>query len=123
MMDSEMTALTALRAAREQRRQELAKLDAAIRQVEALLGREPGAPTNARFAGMKIAEAAALLIKEQGKPLTTRALAETLLEGGLTSTSKNFTMTVYSILNENKKFYRTQDGMWDLSERVVGGET
>jgi hypothetical protein len=95
---SQMSIVENLRAEIERREDELNALRRALGVLE-------GSNTNGEFAGRGIPEAAADVIREIG-PQTTRNLAETLLQRGIKTRSKNFPATVNATLANSGEFVR-----------------
>lgn len=108
-------ALEALHRQREVKLKEVAKIESAIENMKEIIGLVDGPqePESQEYAGMSIGDAAALVIADQ--PRTTREIAEALLNRGVKTTSKNFTMTVYTVLRESKRFRRTNAATWELA--------
>jgi len=117
-------ALRALRVLHEQKAQELANLAGSIQQMERLIQDLPeaqGANTEVtdKYAGLSIPGAARAYLTELGRPAQTADIADALLAGGIRTSARNFSTTVYSILREASGFTRRQDGLgWDLADRV-----
>lgn len=120
------TAVEMLKAERNQKAQELAALDQAIALLEgnAMLVADRGAvlpSQRADFEGLGITDAAKRLVKELGRPLTTREISDGLLDRGMKTKSKNFTATVYATLTNSKQFKRTKDERWEPLEEESRG--
>jgi hypothetical protein len=122
------TALRALRTLREQKLREIERIDLNISNFETLLATLPGmqeklaamgTPTD-RYVGLSVPKAAAVFLKDvKQEPAVTKEIAEALLRGGITTASKNFEATVYTLLRESTapRYRRTPDGRgWWLQE-------
>ena len=106
------------------------RLDAAIQAIEEMMGlsleagtdggaqrvERPGSVTEDTFLGMSAPSAAEKYLRIAKKPKTTAEIAKALLDGGIHSTSENFTNTVYTALTRNKKVIRLGRGKWSLKE-------
>jgi hypothetical protein len=72
-------------------------------------------PKSREFEHMGIVEATKLLLAASPEPLDTRTIADTLLDRGIRTRSKNYTATVYSTLDNSPAFRRTKDSRWELA--------
>ncbi len=121
-MEALQKALDSLRQQRGVLTEELAKVDTAIAQLEGLLDGKVaavggGAMRGASYEGLGIADAAMRYLREVGRAASTREIADQIRLRGVTTTSKNYTATVYAVLAGAKdRIVRTPDG-WDLRGR------
>ncbi len=108
-------AIQALRAQAEQKQRELAAVEKALGHLEqvARMVDPESMPASSEYTGLAIAEAAKRLVTELGRSASTREIAQALLKRGIRTNSKNFSMTVYTILRESPHFKRNGDG-WSL---------
>lgn len=132
-MDEIIAALDKLRTQRQQKHDELTRLDAAISNLELLLGQTPTVPVNATavvggalpspsmghsYEGLGITDAAVRYMREVGRAASTREIADQIRLRGVRTQSKNYTATVYAVLSSSHdKIVRTSDGLWDLKHR------
>lgn len=72
-------------------------------------------PKSREFEHTGITEATKQLLREKG-PMSTRDLADTMLDRGIKTRSKNYVATVYATLENSSAFKRTKDGNWELVE-------
>lgn len=74
-------------------------------------------PKTTEYTGMAIGAAAKKLMQELKRDgMSTREIADGLLERGFRTTSKNFTMTVYSVLTQDTTFKRNKDtSLWSVA--------
>lgn len=117
-------AIRALRVLREQKAQELEKIDSSIRNMSTVLADLPGGDEGPQvtevYKGLSIPQAARAYLAQRGCPAQTAEIADALLAGGITTTSRNFSTTVYSILREAKGFTRLENGAgWWLEDEEV----
>ena len=116
--DTHVPPLTATLSLLEKQRGELERklqlIKETIENMKRLVGDTPmPAPASQEFTGLGIAEAAKRwFFKAQLAQASTREIADALLANGISTTSKNFTMTVYTILHGNPRFKRTAEGQW-----------
>ncbi len=129
MADEMAGAIALLRAKRASKQQEIEALDRAIAQIEQVMAMvEPGSvPVSTEYAGLSIGAAAKRWLTEIGRPASTREIAEALLANGVRTSSKNFTMTVYTIIREDPAIGRVGKGLRGLKdggqvENVQGAE-
>lgn len=119
------TAVRALRASREQKKQDIVELDRSIADFIAVLAKLPEELARAqelgditdRFVNLSVPKAAEVyLLDVKRGPAAGREIAEALLRGGIRTTSNRFEAVVYSRLQESTspKFRRTPDsrGWW-----------
>jgi DNA-binding transcriptional regulator LsrR (DeoR family) len=105
-----------------------AKLDVAIAGIEAMLGSSIGdaMASEARaivprdisddtFLGMGIGDAARKFLTMMKRPQTTPQIADALKRGGIHSTAKHFSTTVYTSLSRQEDVLRLGD-KWSLKE-------
>jgi len=115
-MNSMTTALEALRKELADTRHREKVIEDTIRHLEHTL--QLVAPADSKvsdeFAGLSIAAAAKRFLMKKGRGATTREIADGLRANGITTTSRNFPMTVYAILRESQGFERTNGGEWTL---------
>jgi hypothetical protein len=101
-----------------------AEADALRRAVEVLEGRRAPEGETLKalsFEGLGIVDAAKRFIVETGgTPRATREIADALLSRGVATKSKNFVATVYSTLDNSKRFVRTADGNWQPKQSTGG---
>lgn len=111
-----LAALEGFRRQRIELTKQIEMIDRTIEQMEATIAviSPSSVPHSTEYAGLSIAEAARRFLTERGTPATTREIAEALLAKGLTTTSKNFSMTVYTILRETAGFER-KTPYWQLA--------
>jgi len=108
-----------------------AAVEKAIAGIEELRGLEAatdgGAPTRTLTSGMEsgnvasdaffslnIADAARKYLTMVKKPQSAQQIADALKQGGFHTTSKNFTVTVYSVLARQEDLTRVKRGQWAL---------
>jgi hypothetical protein len=109
-------------------------LDAAIAAIRLFAGQGPvpaagGAAPSAKFDtheiptdafhGMSIADATRKYLAAVKRKQSTRQIKESLLAGGLHSTSKNFTTTLYSVLERQEDIVRVGKD-WGLASWYPG---
>lgn len=119
MADEMAAAAQLLRAKKAAKQQEIDAIDRAILQIEQVMAMvEPtSVPTSTEYAGLSIGEAAVKWLEEAGRPAATREIAEALISRGIRTTSKNFSMTVYTIIRETPRILRLGQGLWGLKDR------
>jgi hypothetical protein len=115
------TGLEILRQELARKRTEAMALEQAIAVLEGgavlISGINGSTPSgNKSYEGLGIADAAARFIKEIGKPVGTREIADALLSRGLQTKSKNYVATVYATLDNSKQIIRTPEGNWTVKE-------
>jgi hypothetical protein len=102
------------------REQELAALRNLEAQMENAIGVLAGTtvPTIVAgpYRGLSIAEAAKNLWNEKQTPLTTREIAEGLIEKGMRTNSKNYNATVYAVLNVTSGWNRNKKNQWEFKD-------
>jgi hypothetical protein len=89
-----------------------AEVEALEHAIAVLRGEGKSVPRSREFAGYGITEAAEKLLKEIG-PASTRTIADTLLDRGIRTRSKNFVATVFSTL-DNSSLFRRRGNQWEL---------
>jgi len=109
-------ALEGFRRQRHELTKQIEMIDRTIEQMEATIQAiSPSAlPKSTKYADMSIAEAARAFLTDKGSPATTREIADALIDNGVKTTSKNFSMTVYTILRETQGFDR-KTPYWSLT--------
>jgi hypothetical protein len=81
------------------------------------LGAGPSNGETAVYSGMSVREAALTYLRAMGKARTTKEIAQSLVRGGISSTSDNFQNNVYTRLyRSTDDFERTPSGKWALKE-------
>lgn len=71
------------------------------------------------YAGLSIPEAARKFLQEHpSKAASTPEIAQGVLAGGIKTTSKNFTATVYTILSQTPKWFKRRGKIWTLTEEA-----
>jgi len=110
-------ALEGFRRQRQELTKQIDMIDKTIEQMEATIQAiSPSlVPKSTKYAEMSIAEAARTFLVEKGGPATTREIADALIDNGVKTTSKNFSMTVYTILRETQGFDR-KTPYWQLAK-------
>ena len=124
-MEKEMrAALEAFRRQRLELTKQIELIDKTIEQMEATIEAiSPSSdPKSTKYADMSIAEAARAFLTEKGSPATTREIADALIDNGVKTTSKNFSMTVYTILRETQGFER-KTPYWQLASSKASKRT
>lgn len=113
--------VTKLRDERELLLRRLEEIDAQLAQFELQAASDPNeGGIGRRSATTRRANARPLRVilidvfRDAGRPLTTREAADASLAKGYTSTSRNFTNTVYVTLHKDEQFARSDDGTWVL---------
>lgn len=110
-----------------------ANIEAAIDGVKAILGEVGGIPhakgdfpvsvSSDTFFGMSIVDATVKYLRMNKSKKSTREIVDALESGGMTTTSKNFTNTVYALLFRSQKLdgevIRVGNG-WGLAEWYPG---
>jgi hypothetical protein len=72
---------------------------------------------NYRFRDRTIASACTMLMREYGRPLHVNEIYNRLLEGGMTFTGNNPTISIAVSLNRNRRFRKVAPGTFDLVMR------
>jgi len=118
MADELAHAIVLLKTKLAAKQQEVEALNRAISQLEQVARVvEPGSTlVSTEFAGLTIGEAAKRWLAEIGRPATTREIAEALLANGVQTTSKNFTMTAYTIVRTLPEIEKDEHGLWRLRQ-------
>jgi hypothetical protein len=69
------------------------------------------------YAGLSIPEATRRFLQERDPhTASTPEIAQGLLAGGLTTTSRNFTATVYTVLSQTPRWFKRKGKSWTLSD-------
>lgn len=116
------TALAALLKARDEQALVVAREQAKLNQLEEALNALQstvtisGVQVRQDFKHMGITEAAARLLEEASRPLSTREIADQIRLRGVTTKSKNYIPTVYATLANSPLFAR-EGANWTLTRR------
>jgi hypothetical protein len=108
-------------------KQEIARLDRIIRQLEAMSGdaAEPSAitvevPTPADLKGLSHAQAAGAVLARAASPLSIRQLLETFERAGRPLSAKNGYSILFKTLRKHRQF-ESVGGKWRLVEMGANG--